>query len=96
MSAANTNVELLSRTDNAAGHASNRTYHIGHREWTDEENKGVVKLNKEERLKRSGFMKRINEHWDKEFHNNKTTAQHLIDNAKRLMAGRKRRPTTIE
>ena len=27
-------------------------------------------------------MKRIKEHWDKEFPNNKRTAQNLIDNAK--------------
>ena len=60
--AANTNVELLSRIDNAADHASNPTYHICHREWTDEEKRKVVKLSKEEGSKRNGFMKRIKEH----------------------------------
>ena len=81
---ANTNVKLLSRTDNTAGDASNRTCHVSHREWTDEERRRVAKLNKEERSKGSGFMKRIKEHWDKEFSNNKRTAQNLIDNAKRF------------
>ena len=82
--AANTNVELLNRTDNTADHASNRTYHTGQREWTDEEKRRVVKLNKEERSKRRGFMKRTKECSDKEFPNNKRTAQNLIDNAKRF------------
>ena len=80
--AANTNVELLSKTDNAADHASNLTYHIGHREWTDVQKRRVVKLNKKERSKGSGFMKRIKERWNKEFPYNKRTAQNLIDNAK--------------
>ena len=43
--AANTNVELLSRTDNATDHTNSQTYSIGHRECTDEEKKRVVKLN---------------------------------------------------
>ena len=75
ISDADTNVELLNRTDNAADHASNQTHHISHREWTDQEKRRVVKLNKEERSKGSGFMKRIKEPWDKEFPNNKRTAQ---------------------
>ena len=43
--AANTNVALLSRTVDTADHGSNRTYHIGHREWTDGEKRRAVKLN---------------------------------------------------
>ena len=79
---ADTNVELLSRTDNTADHANNCTYHIDHREWTEEEERRVVKLKKEEKSKGSGFMKRIKERWDKEFPNNKRTAQNLTDNAR--------------
>ena len=75
-------MELLSRTDNAADHANNRTYHIDHREWTEEEERRVVKLKKEEKSKGSSFMKRIKERWEKEFPNNKRTAQNLTDNAR--------------
>ena len=83
---ADINVALCSRAENKADHEDSRTCHTRSTEWTDEEKQRLIQLDREERLKRKGFMKRIKVRWDQEFPSKKKTAQNLVDNAFRLEA----------
>ena len=86
---ADINVALRSRAENKADHEDSRTCHTRSTEWTDEEKQRLIQLDREERLKGKGFMKRIKVRWDQEFPSKKKTAQNLVDNARmfRIEAG---------
>ena len=75
-------VALHSRAGNKADHENSRTCHTRSTEWTDDEKQRLVQLDREERQKGKGFMKRIKARWDQEFPNNNKTAQNLVDNAR--------------
>ena len=62
---------------------SNKSHTINGRDWTDEEKKRVVEIDREERMKEKNFM-RIKERWHREYPEKRRTAQNLIDNAKRF------------
>ena len=81
---ANINVALRSRAENKADHEDSRTCHTRSTEWTDKEKQRLIQLDREERLKGKGFIKRINPRWDQEFPSKKKTAQNLVDNARRF------------
>ena len=55
---------------------------MNNREWTSEEKRRVVQIDREERQKRKNFMKRIKTGWDIEFPEKKRTEQNLVDNAR--------------
>ena len=52
--------------------------------WTLEMKVDLIKIDKEERQKGRGFMKRIKEEWDKRYKNSPLTTQCLRDNAARF------------
>ena len=54
------NVALRSRAEDKANHEDSRTCHTRSTEWTDEEKQRLIQLDREERQKGKGFMKRIN------------------------------------
>ena len=62
----------------------NKSYTMNGRDWTDEEKKRVVEIDREERMKRKNFMRRIKERWHREYPEKRRTAQNLINNAKRF------------
>ena len=63
---------------------NNRLHTMNCRDWTDEEKKRVVEIDREERMKGKNFMRRIKELWHQEYPEKQRTAQNLIDNAKRF------------
>ena len=63
---------------------SNKSHTMNSRDWTDEEKKRVVEIDREERMKGKNFMRRIKERWHREYPEKWRTAQNLIDNAKRF------------
>ena len=81
---ADINVALRSRAENKADHEDSRTCHTRSTEWTDEEKQRLIQLDREERLKGKGFMKRIKVRWDQELPSKKKTAQKLVDTARRF------------
>ena len=84
---ADINVALRSRAENKADHEDSRTWHTRSTEWTDEEKQRLIQLDRKERLKGKGFMKRIKVRWDQEFPSKKKTAQNLVDSARRFRLG---------
>ena len=63
---------------------SNKSHTMNVRDWTDEEKKRVVEIDREERMKGKNFMRRIKERWHREYSEKRRTAQNLIDNAERF------------
>ena len=63
---------------------NNKSHTVNGRDWTDEEKKRVVEIDREERMKGKNFLKRIKERWHREYPEKRRTAQNLIDNAKRF------------
>ena len=81
---ADINVALRSRAEDKANHEDSITCHTRSTEWTDEEKLQLIQLDREERQKGKGFMRRIKVRWDQEFPRKKKTAQNLVDNARRF------------
>ena len=71
--------------ENRANHDNENMVHIvNRREWTEEQNHRIVKIDTEERTKGKGFMRRVKQQWDATYPTDPRTAQNLIDNAKRF------------
>ena len=63
---------------------NNRVHTMNYRDWMDEQKKGIVEIDENERKRGRNFMKRIKNRWEAEYPNNRRTAQNLIGNAKRF------------
>ena len=78
-------VAQLTDAESIADSVQNSKSHtMNGRDWTDEEKKRVVEIDREERMKGKNFTKRIKERWHRKYKEKQTTAQNLIDNAKRF------------
>ena len=78
-------VAQLTDAENIADRERNNRLHtMNCRDWTDEEKKRVVEIDREERMKGKNFMRRIAQRWRQEYEKKQRTAQNLIDSAKRF------------
>ena len=59
-------------------------YIMNNREWTAEQKRKLVEIDTQERRRGKNFMKRMKARWDTEYPASRTTAQNLIDNARRF------------
>ena len=53
-------------------------------EWTKEQKRTLVKIDRQERRKGKNFMKIVKARWGREYQASRRTAQILIDNARRF------------
>ena len=83
--------------ENSANHENDDIVHImNNREWTDEQKRKLVKIDRKERRRGKNFMKRVKGRWNTEYPASRRTAQNLIDNARRFKKKGWGRPAELE
>ena len=71
--------------ENIANHNNDDIVHIiNNCEWTEEQKRKLVEIDRQERRREKNFMKRVKARWDTEYPASRRTAQNLIDNTRRL------------
>ena len=70
--------------ENVAYHENNNVHKINNRKSTEEQRHRIVEVDVEKRTRGKQFMRRVKERWDTVFPLVATTAQNLIDSARRF------------
>ena len=71
--------------ENIANHSNDDIVHIMNNcEWTEEQKRKLVEIDRQERRREKNVMKRVKARWDTEYPASRRTAQNLIDNARRF------------
>ena len=69
---------------------------MNNREWTEEQKRKLVEMDRQERRRKKNFMKRAKARWDMEYPASRRTAQNLIDKSRRFKKEGWGRPAELE
>ena len=83
--------------ENRANHGNDNTVHImNNHEWTEEQKRKLVEIDRQERGSGKNLMKKVEARWDIEYPASRKTMQNLIDNARTFKKEGLGRPAELD